>query len=67
MAAIIGLAQLKHMDEAQNELRDIALVLTRIATDDGNRTKLDEIVQMFELNRDELEAELAEDLAAGRE
>jgi hypothetical protein len=51
----------------EEDLRDIALSLTRAATDSGARVGLDEAIAAFAFDRAELEAELDADLAAGRE
>jgi hypothetical protein len=51
----------------EQDLRDIALSLTRAATDSGAGVGLDEAIAAFGFDRAELEAELDADLAAGRE
>ncbi len=38
------------------------LLLARIATDDGSRIDLDDIIETFGFNREELEQELADDM-----
>lgn len=48
------------------DLRETALILSRAATDTGDRTDLDEAITAFGFDRAELEAELDADLAAGR-
>lgn len=48
------------------DLRDLALVMTRTATDTGARTDLDKVISSFGFDRAELEAELRNDLAGGR-
>lgn len=66
VAAVISVGRLEALREAQRDLRDIGLVLARAATDSGSRTSLDDVLARFGLGRAELEAELDEDLAAGR-
>lgn len=66
VAAVISVGRLEVLREAQRDLRDIGLVLARAATDSGNRAGLDDVIAGLGLNRAELEAELEEDLAAGR-
>jgi PHD/YefM family antitoxin component YafN of YafNO toxin-antitoxin module len=67
VAAVISVGRLEALREAQRDLRDIGLVLTRAATDTGERVDLDTVIARFGYDRAALEAELDEDLAAGRE
>ena len=39
-------------------LRDVVLVMNRMVTDSGNRTELDDAMEAFGINRDELESEI---------
>jgi PHD/YefM family antitoxin component YafN of YafNO toxin-antitoxin module len=41
VAAIIGVSELRRYQEAERDLRDLAVVLIRTATDNGERTSLD--------------------------
>jgi len=66
VAAVISVDHFARITEVEEDLRDAALVLARSATGSGARTSLDEALAMFGLERAELEAELASDLAAGR-
>ncbi len=66
MAAVIGVGRLAALLDAQRDLRDIGLVLARVTADNGNRTGIDEVLARFGFDREELEAELDEDLAGGR-
>ena len=66
VAAVVSMQRLDRLNALEAELRDIALVLARAATDNGRRVSLDEAISAFGFDRDELEAELAADLAAGR-
>jgi PHD/YefM family antitoxin component YafN of YafNO toxin-antitoxin module len=67
VAAIIGLEELHRYQEAERDLRDLAVVLIRTATDTGERASLDDVFTRFGFDRAKLEHELDEDLAAGRE
>lgn len=49
------------------DLRDLALVLARTATDDGRRTSLDDAIAAFGFDRSELERQLDADLAVRRD
>lgn len=39
-------------------LRDVVLIMTRMVADSGNRTELDDSMEAFGINRDELESEI---------
>jgi prevent-host-death family protein len=67
VAAVVSMARLVELQELERDLRDTALVLARLATDTGHRTSLDEVIKAFGFDRATLEAELAADVAAGRE
>jgi prevent-host-death family protein len=67
VAAVVGTRRLAELRELERDLRDIALILTRAATDTGARIGLDEVITAFGYDRPTLEAELDADLAAGRE
>jgi len=67
VAAIIGVNELHRYQEAERDLRDLAVVLIRTATDTGERTSLNDVFTRFGFDRATLERELDEDLAAGRE
>lgn len=67
VAAIIGVEQFQRFQEAERDLRDLSVVLIRTATDNGNRTSLDEVFARFGFDRAAVEHDLDEDLAAGRE
>jgi hypothetical protein len=64
---MVGMRRLEELRELERDLRDIALILTRAATDTGTRVGLDEVITAFGYDRAALEAELDADLAAGRE
>lgn len=67
VAAIIGVSELHRYQEAERDLRDLAVVLIRTAADTGERTTLDDVFSRFGFDRASLERDLDEDLAAGRE
>jgi hypothetical protein len=46
---------------AEVDLRDLALVLVRLATDTGRRTSLEDVLQAFEHSRESLAAVSEED------
>lgn len=67
VAAVIGMRRVHELRTLEADLRDLALVLTRAAADTGARTDLDDAIGMFGFTREQLEAENAADVAAGRE
>ena len=67
IAVILSTRRLERLEEAERDLRDIGLVLARAATDTGERTDLSKAISHLGFDRSALEAELDEDLAAGRE
>jgi prevent-host-death family protein len=56
VAAVVGIARLELLEAAESDLRDLALVLTRAATDTGRRTSLDDVLAAFGHTRDSLAA-----------
>lgn len=60
VAAVVGIARLELLEAAESDLRDLALVLARGATDAGRRTSLDDVLAAFGHTRESLAA-LAED------
>lgn len=66
VAAVVGMERLGELAELEADLRSAALVLSRLATDDGRRTDLDDVITAFGFDRADLEAELDADGAAGR-
>ncbi|UGT60584.1 hypothetical protein [Nocardia asteroides] len=59
VAAVVGMDRLAELDRAESDLRDLALVLARAATDSGNRTSLDDVLDAFGHTRQSL-AELGD-------
>ena len=47
VAAVVGIEQLRELDELAADLRDLALVIARVADDDGRRTPLDDVAAAF--------------------
>ena len=66
VAAVIGLTRFEQLEDLEADLRSAALVLSRLATDNGVRIGLDEVIDSLGFNRAELEAELDADLRAER-
>lgn len=56
VAAVISMDVINTIEEARADLRDLALVLSRTATDTGERTSLDEVLGAFGLTREGLAA-----------
>lgn len=54
VAAVVGMDRLAELDRAESDLRDLALVLARAATDGGNRTSLDDVLAAFGHTRQSL-------------
>ena len=47
VAAVVGVDRLAELDAIAEDLRDLALVIARIAGDDGRRTSLDDVRTAF--------------------
>lgn len=56
VAAVVGIARLELLEAAESDLRDLALVLARGATDAGRRTSLDDVLAAFGHTRESLAA-----------
>jgi|SRR5579884_664550 len=56
VAAVVSMRRLGELQALEEDLRDLALVLARAATDSGRRTSLDEVLATFGHSREELEA-----------
>lgn len=65
VAAVVSMRRLDQLRALEADLRDIALVLTRAATDTGARVGLDEAISAFGFDRADLESDLELDLTAG--
>lgn len=66
VACVVSMQRVEQLRELETELRDIALVLARAATDTGRRVSLDDAIEAFGFNRAELEAELGAEPASDR-
>lgn len=67
VAAVVSMAHLEAIKELESDLRESVLLLSRLATDTGSRTDLDQVLSTFGFDRAELEAELDAELASGRD
>ena len=56
VAAVVGYGELQRIANIERDLIDVALVLTRAATDTGRRTSLDEVIERFGFSREQLTA-----------
>jgi antitoxin (DNA-binding transcriptional repressor) of toxin-antitoxin stability system len=56
VAAVVGMSRLAELDQAAEDLRDLALVLARAVTDAGGRTSLDDVLEAFGHTRESLDA-----------
>lgn len=54
VAAVVSMRRLAELEELQADLWDLALVLSRSATDNGRRTSLDDVLEAFGYTRDSL-------------
>ena len=54
VAAVVGYGELQRIAEMERDLVDVALVLTRAATDTGARTSLDDVIEKFGFTREQL-------------
>ena len=59
VAAIVSMRHLNQLAELEADLRSAALVLARVASDDGLRSDLDEVIASLGFSRRETESELA--------
>lgn len=56
VAAVIGFEEFQRLQHLERDLVDVALVLTRAATDDGRRTSLDDALAALGYTREQLAA-----------
>jgi prevent-host-death family protein len=54
VAAVVSISRLTELDEAAADLRDLALVLARAATDTGRRTSFDDVLEAFGHTRESI-------------
>jgi prevent-host-death family protein len=64
VAAVVSMDRLRRIDALEADLRDVALVMTRMATDDGARVSLEDVIASFGYSPEELRAELDADIDA---
>ena len=65
VAEVVSAEEMAMLREAKDSLLETAIVMARFATDNGNRTELDDVIETLGFNRAELEAELGAEIAAG--
>ena len=58
VAEIVSREEMDLLRRDRETLRDVVLVMTRMVTDSGNRTELDDAMEAFGINQDELESEI---------
>ncbi|MEX3516908.1 hypothetical protein VVR26_05505 [Corynebacterium camporealensis] len=63
VAEIVPAAEMAQLRRTRKLLHDATLTLGRMATDSGARTELDDVISSFGLDRNELEAELNDELS----
>jgi prevent-host-death family protein len=56
VAVVVGISRLTELEETAADLRDLALVLARAATDTGRRTSFDDVLEAFGQTRESLAA-----------
>lgn len=56
IAAVVSFDESQRLAALERDLIDLALVLTRFATDDGKRTSLDDVITGYGYTRADLEA-----------
>lgn len=59
VAAIVSMNRIHEIRELESDLRDAALLLSRMATDSGTHASLDEVIEAFGFSRTELEAHVS--------
>lgn len=56
VAAVVGYGDVQRLAELERDLTDVALVLSRAATDSGRRTSLDAVIASSGYTREQLAA-----------
>ncbi len=56
VAAVISYTELQRLQALERDLVDVALVLSRAATDDGTRTSLSDVIEALGFTREQLGA-----------
>ncbi len=65
VAAVVGISRFEELEELERDLRSASLVLARLASDNGKRSTLDEVLASLGFDREILEAELESEIIAG--
>ena len=65
-AVVIGIERITRIQELERDLQSAALIISRIATDNGNRTDIDTVIAGFGFDPAELRAEVAAETLASR-
>jgi prevent-host-death family protein len=65
VAAVVGISRFEELEELERDLRSASLVLARLASDNGQRSTLDEVLASLGFDREILEAELESEIIAG--
>ncbi len=63
-AVIVGIERITRLEELERDLQSAVLVLSRAATDNGNRTDIDTVIASFGFDPAELRAEAAAEFTA---
>lgn len=66
VAAVVSVEHFEQLQQMKSDVTAAALVLARELTDTGSRTSLNDAIAAFGFDRADLEAELDDDIAAGR-
>lgn len=59
VAEVVGADEIARLREDRESHREVELLLTRVATDTGAHSSVDEVMAEFGITRDEVEAEIA--------
>jgi prevent-host-death family protein len=65
-AVVVSMDRLAELEEFERDLQSAALILSRAATDNGNRTDLDKVMATFGFDPKEIRAAAAKELRASR-
>ncbi|MEI7697403.1 MAG: type II toxin-antitoxin system prevent-host-death family antitoxin [Actinomycetes bacterium] len=66
VAAVVAISRFEELEELERDLRSASLVLARLASDNGKRSTLDEVISSLGFDRESLEAELESEIIAGK-
>jgi len=65
-AVIVGIDRIAKLEELERDLQSAVLVLSRVASDNGNRTDVDEVIAGLGFDPAELRAEAAAEFEASQ-